>query len=299
MTDLIPRITQPFDVSRTYGILNMLINEINAINQAMAGGAVISVNGQTGIVVLTTADIADSTNARYVTDAELVNIALLPNITGNAATASAVAVGGITGLGTGVATLLAGTPSGTVGLVGTTSPTLVTPILGVATATTINKVTLTAPATGATLTIADGKTFTASNTLTLSGTDGTSLNLNNARLKVIGGTSFGPGATVATGKMYGYFTAPYAGTITGWSISADAGTCTIKTWKVANGSAVPTVSNNISTSGVALSSGTHVRSSDVSDFTSVAITAGDIIAFNISAVSGVSELTFELEISVT
>lgn len=36
------------------------------------------------------------------------------------------AVGSITGLGTGVATLLAGTPSGTVGLVGTTSPTLVT-----------------------------------------------------------------------------------------------------------------------------------------------------------------------------
>lgn len=41
-----------------------------------------------------------------------------------------------------------------------TSPTLVTPILGVATATTINKVTFTTPATGSTLTIADGKTLT-------------------------------------------------------------------------------------------------------------------------------------------
>lgn len=46
-------------------------------------------------------------------------------------------VGGITGLGAGVATLLAGTPSGTVGLVGTTSPTLITPVLGVATATSV------------------------------------------------------------------------------------------------------------------------------------------------------------------
>jgi len=54
-----------------------------------------------------------------------------------------------------------------------TTPTLTTPVLGVATATTINKVTLTAPATGSTLTISDGKTLTATGTLTLAGTDGT------------------------------------------------------------------------------------------------------------------------------
>lgn len=64
------------------------------------------------------------------------------------------------------------------------SPTLVTPTLGVATATSINKVAFTAPATGSTLTIADGKTFTASNTLTLTGTDGSSV-------------AFGSGGTVA------------------------------------------------------------------------------------------------------
>ena len=56
-----------------------------------------------------------------------------------------------------------------------TSPTLVTPTLGVASATTINKVTLTTPATGSTLTIADGKTLTASNSLTLAGTDSTTI----------------------------------------------------------------------------------------------------------------------------
>jgi hypothetical protein len=48
-------------------------------------------------------------------------------------------------------------------------------VLGVAAATTINKVTLTAPATGSTLTIADGKTLTASNTVTLTATDGSTL----------------------------------------------------------------------------------------------------------------------------
>jgi hypothetical protein len=39
------------------------------------------------------------------------------------------------------------------------SPTLVTPVLGVATATSVNKLTLTEPANGATLSLADGSTF--------------------------------------------------------------------------------------------------------------------------------------------
>ena len=76
--------------------------------------------------------------------------------------------------------------TGTGVLVFATSPTLVTPILGVATATSINKVAITAPATSATLTIANGKTLTASNTLTFAGTDGKTLT-TNASL-TLGGT---------------------------------------------------------------------------------------------------------------
>lgn len=53
--------------------------------------------------------------------------------------------------------------------------TLTTPVLGVATATSINKVAITAPATSATLTIANGKTLTANNSLTLAGTDATTM----------------------------------------------------------------------------------------------------------------------------
>jgi len=64
-----------------------------------------------------------------------------------------------------------------------TSPVLTTPTLGVASATSINKVAITAPATGSTLTIADGKTLTASNTLTFTGTDSSSV-------------AFGAGGTV-------------------------------------------------------------------------------------------------------
>ena len=61
--------------------------------------------------------------------------------------------------------------TGSGALVFATSPTLVTPTLGVASATSVNKVVLTVPATSATLTIADGKTITVSNTLTFTGTD--------------------------------------------------------------------------------------------------------------------------------
>lgn len=79
----------------------------------------------------------------------------------------------LVGNGTSAVSLVATTGSGNVVLA--TSPTLVTPTLGVASATTINKVTLTAPATGSTLTIADGKTLTVNNTLTLAGTDSTTI----------------------------------------------------------------------------------------------------------------------------
>jgi hypothetical protein len=61
-----------------------------------------------------------------------------------------------------------------------TSPTLVTPVLGAATATTINKVTITAPAASATLTIANTKSLTVSNSLTLAGTDAKTLTVSNS-----------------------------------------------------------------------------------------------------------------------
>lgn len=65
--------------------------------------------------------------------------------------------------------------TGTGAIVFATSPTLVTPVLGVATATSINKVAITAPATSATLTIADWKTLTISNSITFAGTDSTTM----------------------------------------------------------------------------------------------------------------------------
>jgi hypothetical protein len=80
-----------------------------------------------------------------------------------------------------------------------TSPSFTTPTLGVASATTVNKVTLTAPATGSTLTIADGKTLTASNTLTFTGTDASSV-------------AFGAGGTVVYTSGFGTNVATFLAT---------------------------------------------------------------------------------------
>jgi hypothetical protein len=78
--------------------------------------------------------------------------------------------------GTSGQTLASPTITGTVAGGATyTAPVLTTPTIGVATATSVNKVAITAPATSATITMTDGKTLAVTNTLTLSGTDSTTM----------------------------------------------------------------------------------------------------------------------------
>lgn len=77
--------------------------------------------------------------------------------------------------------------TGSGALVFATSPTLVTPTLGVAAATTINKVALTAPATGSTLTIADGATLTVSASATI--TNGTHSGTNTGDQTTVSGNA--------------------------------------------------------------------------------------------------------------
>lgn len=104
------------------------------------------------------------TNALLFSTSSLASATGLPIVAGTTGTLT-VARGG-----TGTTT-----STGTGNVVLSTSPTLVTPVLGVATATSVNKVAITAPATSATLTIADGKTLTANHSLTLAGTDSTTM----------------------------------------------------------------------------------------------------------------------------
>ena len=109
----------------------------------------------------------DSSVIRAEWTALAAGFAKIAGYTGNGGKVLAINAGGTA--------MEALTTTGTGSGVRATSPTLVTPVLGVATATSINKITLTQPATGATLTLTDGKTLAATNTLTLSGTDGTTM----------------------------------------------------------------------------------------------------------------------------
>ena len=130
------------------------------------GGAVTAGNGititnsdgsNTSTVAIDTSVTVDKNTAQTLTNKTI-------NLTSNTlvATSAQLATALTDETGTGV-------------VVFSNTPTLVTPVLGVATATSINKVTITTPATGSTLTIADGKTLTASNTLTFTGTDASSV----------------------------------------------------------------------------------------------------------------------------
>lgn len=118
----------------------------------------------------------------------------------------------------------------------------------------------------------------------------------NTKTQSPGFTIGGAGTVIPTGKVTGFFTTPYSGTITGWSIVVDTGTVTFKVWKIATGTAHPTAANSINTAGLSLATGTAIRSSTVTDFTTTAVTAGDIFAYQITAVSGVTEMTAQVEI---
>lgn len=158
---------------------------LSANNLSDVANAATAVNNLGGATSTGTGGLVRKTSPALVTpDLGTPSAAVLTNATG-------LPVGsGISGLGTGIATFLA-TPSsanlaaavtdetGSGSLVFATSPTLVTPSLGVASATSINKVAITAPATGATLTIADGKTLTSNKSITLDGTDGKTLSVSN------------------------------------------------------------------------------------------------------------------------
>ena len=82
-----------------------------------------------------------------------------------------------------------------------TSPTLVTPNIGVASATSVNGLTITG--TTGTLTLAAGKTLTASNTLTFTGTDASSVNFGTGGTVVYTGSNLGAFAATTSAQLAG------------------------------------------------------------------------------------------------
>jgi hypothetical protein len=104
-------------------------------------------------------------------------------------------------------------------------------------------------------------------------------------------------ALVASTTSIGGFTVPTACTIASWDIDVSpSDTATVKTYKVATGTTHPASGNSISTSGVAISSGSHVHSTTLTDFTTTSAAAYDVFGFALTAVGGTAtQLTFSLE----
>jgi hypothetical protein len=187
------------------------IEKLYLINNGLADAVTVKNTSGTGIAVPAGKSMFVYNNGTNVVDATtyLSSLTLgsaLPIASGGTGTTSTTFTNlttNVTGTlpvangGTGVTS-----STGSTNVVLSNSPTLVTPVLGVATATSINKVALTAPATGSTLTVADGKTLTASNTLTLAGTDATTM------------TFPATSATVAGLSILETFTASQRGTVT-------------------------------------------------------------------------------------
>jgi hypothetical protein len=102
---------------------------------------------------------------------------------------------------------------------------------------------------------------------------------------------------VSSATAIGGFTVPAACTIASWDIDlSPSDTATVKTYKVATGTTHPTSTNSISTSGVSITTGGHVHSTTLTDFTTTAAAAYDVFAFALTAVGGTAtQLTFSLE----
>lgn len=129
------------------------ITRTNAIGGLATSGANSSITSLTGLTTALTV-AQGGTGVATITSGELL---------------VGAGTGAITSLGT----------SGTGNVVRVTSPTLATPDIGVATATSVNKVTITAPTTSATLTLVTGSSLITVGayavTLTSTGTTGITL----------------------------------------------------------------------------------------------------------------------------
>lgn len=130
------------------------------------------------------------------------------------------------------------------------------------------------------------------------GTGTTFTTTNQFLIGTLGVTVDGGGSAPPTG-VKGYVVVPYNGIITGWSIVSDGSspTCTFDVWKIAAGTALPTVANTITAAAKpALAVGNVVRSTAISTWTTATnLTAGDIIGFNLDAVSTGTRITLTLE----
>lgn len=154
------------------GVTSAIQTQINTKQATLSGASLTAVTVATDDKVLIQ-DTSDSNNLKTVTVSSIVALASGGITIGTTAITSGTTTR-ILYDNAGVVGEYTLTGSGTV-VVMATSPTLVTPVLGIATATSINKITLTQPANGSTLTLIDGKTLTINKTISFTAADDTGI----------------------------------------------------------------------------------------------------------------------------
>ena len=103
----------------------------------------------------------------------------------------------------------------------------------------------------------------------------------------------GGGSALTTGNSP-VITVPFACTLNAWNATVDTGTITFEVWKKATGTAVPTISDVINTSGVGISVNTAIHSTTLTDFTTTAVAANDMVIIAITAVASATKASLVL-----
>jgi hypothetical protein len=113
----------------------------------------------------------------------------------------------------------------------------------------------------------------------------------------------GGGSALASGTSPGVslvYCVPVARacTLIAWTVTVDAGTAGFRVWRKAAGSAVPTVSDTITTADLAISTGTNLKSTTFTNFTGGAaptFAVGDIVAIQLNAAATATFAAFSME----
>ncbi len=106
----------------------------------------------------------------------------------------------------------------------------------------------------------------------------------------------GPSFTIIEYRKTGnFYFIPFACTIQAWNVTVDTGTITIDVWKIASGTAIPTVTNTItSTNTPAISTGTAIHSTTLGGWTT-SVAANDIMGFNVKTISGATKASLVIQ----
>lgn len=193
-----------------------------------------------------------------------------------------------------------GSGNGTVTSIATTSPIAGGTITSTGTITCATCVTSASALTSGQLMAGAGSQASAvtnlSGDVTTSGSAATTLGAT-FKIRGISFTLGDPQGSALATTATDYITVPFACTIAAYNIAIDASDSTfrIKFWKVATGTAIPTVSNVINTNGLGVPTGTAVHSTTTSDFTTLAVTANDIIAVNVSTANTIKFINVVLQ----